>query len=241
MRGLTGMRVLVTGGGRGIGRAVAERLLTEECQVTVADLAPGDGISGLSATLVGDVTVEEDAQRLVGEAQEAMGGLDSLVLCAGIHYVGPTHDMPAADFDRVVAVSLRGTFLVCKAALPSMLAAGQGRIVTFGSTAALVGAPSLSAYAAAKGAVLQFSRSIAAEYASRGIRVNCLCPGGTDTPMLRDLMKDRSDPQAFARAHPIGRFAQPEEIASAVTFLLSDDASYMVGSAMAFDGGFTAI
>lgn len=241
MRGLEGLRVLVTGAGRGIGRAVAERLVAEQCQVVGADLEPPHGPVGLAAALQGDVTVEADAARLVGSAEEQLGRLDGLVLCAGVHYVGTTHEMAADDFDRVVKVSLRGTFLLCRAALPGMLKEGDGRIVTFGSTAALVGAPTLSAYAAAKGAVLQFTRSIAAEYADRGIRANCLCPGATDTPMLRDLMQDRSDPESFARAHPIGRFARPEEIASAVAFLLSDDSSYMVGSAMAYDGGFTAI
>lgn len=241
MRGLEGLRVLITGAGRGIGRAVAERLVTERCRVIGADLERPDGVEGLAAALQGDVTVEADAARLVSSAEELLGGLDGLVLCAGVHYVGPTHEMTAEDFDRVVKVSLRGTFLLCRAALPGMLNEGDGRIVTFGSTAALVGAPTLSAYSAAKGAVLQFTRSIAAEYADRGIRANCLCPGATDTPMLRELMQDRSDPESFARAHPIGRFARPEEIGSAVAFLLSDDASYMVGSAMAYDGGFTAI
>ncbi len=241
MRGLEGLRVLLTGAGRGIGRAVTERLVTEGCRVAGADLEAPDGPDGLAARLAGDVTREADVERVVAGAREAIGALDGLVLCAGVHYVGPTHEMAVTDFERVVGVSLRGTFLLCRAALPAMLEQGGGRIVTFGSTAALVGAPTLSAYSAAKGAVLQFTRSIAAEYAGRGIRANCLCPGATDTAMLRELMRDRSDPEAFAEAHPIGRFARPEEIASAVAFLLSEEASYMVGSALVYDGGFTAI
>jgi NAD(P)-dependent dehydrogenase (short-subunit alcohol dehydrogenase family) len=99
----------------------------------------------------------------------------------------------------------------------------------------------LTAYSAAKGAVLQITRSVAAEYARDGIRANCLCPGGTDTPLLRRLMADRSDPGHFADAHPIGRFARPEEVAASTAFLLSDEASYYVGSAVMCDGGFTAV
>jgi NAD(P)-dependent dehydrogenase (short-subunit alcohol dehydrogenase family) len=240
MRGLDGLSVLVTGAAGGIGAAVTERLVAEGARVVAADLAP-PGETGATAALGADVTDEDDAERLVAEAAEALGNLDALVLTAGIHYVGPTHEMAAEDFDRVLAVSARGTFLCLRAALPGMLAQGAGRIVTYGSTAALVGAPGLTAYAAAKGAVLQITRSVAAEYADRGIRVNCLCPGGTDTPLLRRLMADRPDPDHFAQAHPIRRFARPEEIASATAFLLSDEASYFVGAAVTCDGGFTAV
>ncbi|HXF57286.1 MAG TPA: SDR family NAD(P)-dependent oxidoreductase [Actinomycetota bacterium] len=241
MRGLKGLGVLVTGGGGGIGRAVVERLLAEGARVVTSDLSPPDGPPGVVDRVGADVTSASQAEELVRGATEALGGVDGLVLCAGLTAVVPTHEMAPEDFDRVVAASLQGTFLVCRAALPQMLERGRGRIVTFGSTAALVGAPGLAAYAAAKGAVLQFTRSVAAEYASRGIRANCVCPGGTDTPMLRALMRDRPDPEHFARAHPIGRFARPEEVAGVVAFLLSEDASYLVGAAVVCDGGFTAV
>lgn len=241
MRGLEGLRVLITGAAGGIGAAVAERLAGEGARLAIADLAEPEGPVGALARLAGDVTDEAETSRVVEEARAALGGLDALVLAAGIHYVGPTHEMPAAEFDRVLSVSARGTFLCLRAALPGMVEQGSGRIVTFGSTAALVGAPGLTAYAAAKGAVLQITRSVAVEYAKFGIRANCLCPGATDTPLLRRLMADRSDPEAFARAHPIGRFAAAEEIASATAYLLSDEASYFVGSAVVCDGGFTAV
>ena len=142
---------------------------------------------------------------------------------------------------KVLAVSVRGTFLCLRAALPGFVEQGHGRVVTFGSTAALVGAPGLTAYSAAKAAVLNITRSVAAEYARSGIRANCLCPGATDTPLLRRLQADRPDPEAFARAHPIGRYADPSEIAAAAAYLLSDDASFFVGSAVVADGGFTAV
>jgi NAD(P)-dependent dehydrogenase (short-subunit alcohol dehydrogenase family) len=239
MRGLEQLRVLVTGAAGGIGAAVTKRLVDEGVRVAAADLEPPEDAA--EAAIGGDVTDEAGAARVVDEAASALDGLDGLVLTAGIHYVGPTHEMSAEDFDRVLAVSARGTFLCLRAALPGMLERGSGRIVTYGSTAALVGAPGLTAYAAAKGAVLQITRSIAAEYASQGIRANCLCPGATDTPLLRRLMADRPDPEHFAQAHPIGRFAEADEIAAATAFLLSDDASYFVGSAVVCDGGFTAV
>jgi NAD(P)-dependent dehydrogenase (short-subunit alcohol dehydrogenase family) len=120
-----------------------------------------------------------------------------------------------------------------------MLREGNGRIVTFGSTAAVVAAPELAAYAAAKGAVLQFTRSIAAEYAGRGIRANCICPGGTMTPLLTEIDRHRSGPDHFRDRHPIGRYAEPEEIAAAVAFLLADESSFVLGTAFMVDGGYT--
>lgn len=241
MRGLQGLKILVTGGARGIGRAAAERLVDDGALVAVVDLVEDEPIDGVVCALTGDVTSEGDVERFVATATEELGGLDALVLSAGIHYAGPTHEMSADMFDQVMAVSLRGTFLACKAALPGMLAQGSGRIVTFGSTAALVGAPGLSAYAASKGAVLQFTRSIGAEYAARGIRANCLCPGPTNTPLMARLMAERSDPEAFMAKVPLGRFAEPAEIASAVAFLLSDESSFMIGAPLIHDGGYTAL
>lgn len=235
------MSVLVTGAGRGIGLAVTERLAEEGAHVAAADLSEPVECAGAKARLSGDVTSEEDVARVFDDAWDALNGVDALVLCAGIHWVGPTHEMRAEDFDRVLAVSARGTFLFCRAALPRMVDRGSGHILTFGSTAAVAGAPGLTAYAAAKGAVLQITRSIAAEYAPLGIRANCLCPGATDTPLLRELMAGRADAQGFRDAHPIGRFAQPAEIAGAAAWLLSEDASYMVGAAVMCDGGFTTV
>lgn len=241
MRGLDGRRVLVTGAAGGIGAAVAERLVAEGALVAAADLDPPGGPMGVAACLGADVTDAADAERLVTEAREALGGLDALILAAGIHYVGPTHEMSVQDFDRVVDVSLRGTWLCCRAALPGLLEQGQSWIVTFGSTAALVGAPRLAAYSAAKGAVLNFTKSIGVEYARRGLHANCLCPGATETPLLKELMAERPDAAEFRDAQPIGRFATPEEIAGVAGYLVSDEASFFVGAAVVCDGGFTAV
>lgn len=241
MRGLAGRRVLVTGAAGGIGAAVAERLLAEGSLVAVADLAEPDGPHGATARLAADVTDAAAAERLVAEARSALGGLDALVLAAGIHWVGPTHEMPLEDFDRVLDVSVRGTWHCCRAALPEFIEQNAGWIVTFGSTAALVGAPRLAAYSAAKGAVLNFTKSIGAEYARQGLHANCLCPGATETPLLKRLMADRPDAEQFRDAQPIGRFATPEEIAGVAAYLVSDEASFFVGAAVVCDGGFTAV
>jgi NAD(P)-dependent dehydrogenase (short-subunit alcohol dehydrogenase family) len=241
MRGLAGRKVLVTGAAGGIGAAVAERLVADGALVAAGDLAPPAGPEGVAGRLAADVTDAADAERLIEEARDALGGLDALILAAGIHYVGPTHEMAVEDFDRVIDVSVRGTWLCCRAALPGMLEQGNGWIVTFGSTAAIVGAPRLAAYSAAKGAVLNFTKSIGAEYAREGLHINCLCPGATETPLLKRLMADRPDAQHFRDAHPIGRFATTEEIAGVAAYLVSDEASFFVGSAVVCDGGFTAV
>ena len=241
MRGLAGRRVLVTGAAGGIGAAVVERLVAEGAAVTAADLEPPSDADGVVAALGADVTDPAGAERVVAEARDALAGLDALVLTAGVHYVGPTHETSVEDFDRVVDVSLRGTWLCCRAALPGLLELDRSWIVTFGSTAALVGAPRLAAYSAAKGAVLNFTKSIGAEYARAGLHANCLCPGATETPLLKQLMSERPDAQEFRDAQPIGRFATPQEIAGVAAYLVSDEASFFVGSAVVCDGGFTAV
>jgi dihydroanticapsin dehydrogenase len=241
MRGLVGRRVLVTGAAGGIGAAVVERLVAEGARVAATDLEAPPVLDGVAALLGADVTDAADAERLVIDAREALGGLEALVLTAGVHYVGPTHETTVEDFDRVVDVSLRGTWLCCRAALPGLLELDGSWIVTFGSTAALVGAPRLAAYSAAKGAVLNFTKSIGAEYARAGLHANCLCPGATETPLLKQLMAERPDAQEFRDAQPIGRFASPEEIAGVAAYLVSDEASFFVGSAVVCDGGFTAV
>lgn len=239
MRGLGGLKVLVTGAAGGIGLACVQRLTAEGAAVAAADLAPPEQ-AGAALALGGDVTDAADAERLVAAAAEGLGGLDALVLAAGIHWAGPTHEMEPEAFSRVLDVSVLGTFLCCRAALPRFVEQGAGSIVTLGSTASLGGAPGLSAYSAAKGAVLNLTRSIAVEYARAGVRANCLCPGSTNTPLMQRLMAERERPQDFVDKHPIGRFAEPEEIAGTAAFLLSEDATFFVGSAVVVDGGFTA-
>lgn len=239
MRGLTGMRLLITGAAGGIGTAVVDRLVAEGAHVVGIDMDPPRH-AGLEMALACDVTSEAEVVSVVASARESLGGIDAVVAGAGIQASAPTHELDAVTFRKVLDVSVLGTFLVARAVLPDMLERGSGRMVTFGSTAAVCAAPGLAAYAAAKGAVLQFTRSIAVEYAGRGIRANCLCPGGTMTPMMQQIDQQRIGPDHFREAHPIGRYALPEEIAGAAAYLLCDDASFVVGSAFMVDGGFSA-
>lgn len=239
MNGLDGMRTVVTGAGGAIGRAVVRRLVEEGARVAAFDVKPPE-LDGVACAVGADVTDEADLGRAVAEASDALGGIDALVAMAGIHASAPTHELDLATFRKVLDVSAVGTFLSAKAVLPGMLAQGNGRILTFGSTAAVRAAPGLTAYAAAKGAVLQITRSIAVEYADRGIRANCICPGGVETPLLSAIDAERTGPDHFKERHPIGRYSRPEEIASAVAFLLSDDSSFVLGAAVMVDGGYSA-
>ena len=240
MRRLEGRRVLVTGASGGIGRAVVDRLRAEGAVVAGVDLVLPDGLQ-LDFAARADVCDEASVAAVVEATVASLGGLDTLVAAAGIEVSGPTHEVPASEFRRVLEVNVMGTVLLLRAVIPRMLHEGEGRIVTFGSTAAVVAAPELAAYAAAKGAVLQLTRSVAAEYAERGIRANCICPGGTRTPMLAAIDRERSASDRFLERHPIGRYAEPAEIAAAVAFLVSEDASFVVGSALMVDGGYTCM
>lgn len=239
MRGLSGMRVGVTGAAGGIGTAIVDRLVAEGARVVGFDMIQPEH-EGLEFGGAVDVTDEAAVNNAVSEAISVTGGLDAVVAGAGIQASSPTHELDVETFRKVLDVSVIGTFLTVKAVLPGMLERGSGRIVTLGSTAAVCAAPGLSSYSASKGAVLQFTRSIAVEYAQQGIRANCLCPGGTMTPMMVEIDRKRQGPDKFREAHPVNRYADPSEIAAAAAYLLSDDSSFVVGAALMADGGFSA-
>lgn len=238
MKGLSGLTVMVTGAAGGIGAAVVERLAAEGAVVAGVDMV-GPVSTRLAYAGRCDVTDETSVAGAFDAAVDVVGQFDALVATAGIQISKDTHELSVDEFRKVLDVSVIGTFVTTKYVIPTMLAAGSGRIVTFGSTAAVRSAPRLAAYAAAKGAVLQYTRSIAVEYGARGIRSNCICPGGTMTPMMKAIEAERTGVDHFKERHPIGRYAEPEEIAATVAYLLSDDASFMLGATVMVDGGYS--
>ena len=258
MERLDQKRVVITGAGSGIGRAVALRLAREGARVGVLDVradaaaATAESVVDLGGSAVSaacDVGDETSVVRAIGTVASAFGGLDSVVACAGIVTSSHTEHMSLANWESTLRVNTTGVFLSVKHSLPHLLRAGGGTIVTIGSVASLVAAGRSSAYDASKGAVLQFTRSIAVEYADRGIRANCVCPGrvATELGSNSDSLTAHKElgvarPSTAARtAAPMTRASDPDEIAAAVEFLCSEDSSFITGVALPVDGGFTSV
>jgi NAD(P)-dependent dehydrogenase (short-subunit alcohol dehydrogenase family) len=244
--------ILITGGASGIGRATAAEAVAEGARVVIADVAEEQGeavaeeLGAPVSYLRCDVTDEASVEDSVAVAVEALGRLDGSFNCAGIlAALGNAGEVPLGEWQRVVGVDLNGVFLCTKHQLAPMAAQGSGSILNMASAAGLIGWPGASAYVAAKHGVVGLSKSAALEYAASGVRVNSICPSYVLTPMVeKDLFEDAlgGDEELIAAAranHPIGRFAQPAEIAAAACWLLSDKASFVTGSAMSVDGGYT--
>jgi NAD(P)-dependent dehydrogenase (short-subunit alcohol dehydrogenase family) len=242
---LSGKVAVVTGGAGGIGRETARRFAEEDARVCIADLAdePGqEAASEIDGLYVhADVTDEDDVQRMYRETAERFGGIDVLFNNAGI---SPPDDDSILEtgleaWERVQNVNLRSVFLCCKYGIPYLLERGGGSIINTASFVAVMGAAtSQISYTASKGGVLALSRELGVEFARRGIRVNALCPGPVNTPLLQELFsKDPEKAQRRLVHLPMGRFAEATEIANAVLFLASDDASYVNASTFLVDGG----
>ena len=236
---------VLTGGAQGIGRGIVEAFAAEGADVAVADVLPEGETAPLLAGVerLGrrglyvrtDVSREGEVRGMVGEVIEALGRIDVLVNNAGVLSQSPLEQMPVKEWDRVLGINLRGTFLCCRFALPHMLGRGEGRIVNVASQLRQTGAPELAHYSASKGGVIAFTKALAREVAARGVLVNAGAPG----PISTGIMPSESDEQeeALKAALPIRRFGAVEEVAPTVVFLASDDASYYVGQTLGPNGG----
>ncbi len=241
----TGRRTLVTGAASGIGRATAIRLAAEGARVVAVDVnaellakleVDAEGASGSISTLVGDVSTEEGVVALVSTSVDRLGGLDVVVNVAGVLSFSHTHEVTLAEWNRLIAINLTGTFLMCREALPQLLAS-RGNIVNLASTAAHAGQPWATAYVASKGGVLALTRSLAVEYAAQGLRVNSISPGAIDTPITGAFhLPEGADIKLLGRVTPLGPFGTPEGIAAAIAFVASDEASHMNGADLLIDG-----
>lgn len=235
---------VITGGVSGIGAATAKLFAEEGAKLVLVDMNEEKGANieaelksqGMEAVFVkADVTSEEEVNHIFATALDTFGKVDILFNNAGIGAVKPTEELTYAEWRKTVEVDLDGVFLVAQAAIKEFLKAGSGVIVNTASMYGWVGSPGSAAYNAAKAGVVNLTRSLGLEYAARNIRVNALCPGFIDTPILGET--DRED---LTSSTPMKRLGQPEEMAKAVLFMASDDSSFMTGNSLIVDGGYTA-
>ena len=244
---------VITGAGSGIGYEMATLFAREGARIMGADV-DADGLATTAAaveaigrpmrTFVADVTDPTAVENLMAETVEAFGSIDILCNNAGIGHVGSVLDVTPEEWDRVMAVNVRGVYLGCKYAVPYMLAQGGGIIVNTASVAGQVGLPKRAVYSASKGAVIALTKQVAIEYVDKNIRVNCVCPGTVETPWVQRLLAVEDDPAAALEnlrlRQPMGRLGQPDEVAKAALYLASDAADFITGIELVLDGGLTA-
>ncbi|MHB8384250.1 MAG: SDR family NAD(P)-dependent oxidoreductase [Candidatus Binataceae bacterium] len=242
---LVGRVAVITGGASGIGKATAELFAKEGAKVVIGDLPTSAGAKvaeKIGATFVAiDVSKSEDVETLVKTATDQHGRLDVMFNNAGIGIGAPLLGTSAEDYHRTIRIDLDGVYWGLQAAGKVMVAAGRGAIVNTASVAGLIGSSGLSAYNAAKHGVVGLTRNAALEFAPFGVRVNCICPGVIETPLVMDnFAVVEGARKMLDKMHPLGRMGQPQEVAKAVLFLASDDASFITGHALAVDGGMMA-
>ncbi len=253
MSRLQGKVALITGAARGIGRGIARRFAAEGAIVGIMDLdaaacrAVVDEIAAAGGTALeaaADISDPEQVEAAVTKVSDRYGAVSVLVNNAAVMPAGAIHETAVADFDRCLDVNLRGTFLVSRAVIPGMLAAGGGSIIHMASVTGLLGLPGIAVYSMTKGALIALTRAMSTDYAARGIRTNSVSPGTIDSPMLHDFLAAQANPEALRRQydvmHPIGRAGTIDEVANVCLFLASDESSFVTGSNYEVDGGLSS-
>jgi NAD(P)-dependent dehydrogenase (short-subunit alcohol dehydrogenase family) len=247
---LDGRRALVTGGARGLGRVMAEALAEagaevavasrtlDACQTAADEIARATGRR--TAAFAVDVARSDEITRLVAEVERGLGPVDILVNNAGVNVRGPSDELSEQDWDAVVDTNLKAPFLLSRALGPRMCERGWGRVINMGSMLSLVGLAGRAPYASSKAGLVNLTRVLALEWASRGVTVNAICPGPFATDMNRQLLNDPVKYKAFIEKIPMGRWGELHDIAGVAVFLASDASAFVTGSALVLDGGWTA-
>jgi NAD(P)-dependent dehydrogenase (short-subunit alcohol dehydrogenase family) len=242
---------IVTGGGSGIGQAISKLFVQEGAKVVVADVNPDNGKQTLKLIksskretqakfIQTDVSKASEAENMVSFAVKEYRKLDILVNNAGIAMRKNVVELPESDWDRCININLKGIYLCSKFAIPEMIKSGGGSIINMSSIYGIQGAPIRAAYAASKGGVTILTKSMALDFAPYKIRVNCICPGFCDTPLVKAVVKTPEERQRLIDLHPLKRLATPEDIAYGALYLASDEALFVSGIALPIDGGFSA-
>ena len=246
---LKGKVAIVTGGGSGIGEATALTFAKEGARLTVADVVDSAGnntVEQIRATggdgiyVHADVTSASEIQSVVRETIDNYGRLDVLFNNAGIAMRLGVAELPEEDWDRCIAINLKGAYLGSKYAIPAMIANGGGSIINTASIYGIVGGLNRAAYVASKGGIVNLTRGMALDYANNNIRVNCICPGFTDTPLIKNFVETPTKYKALVDQHPMGRLAKPLDVAYGALYLASDESAFVTGIALPIDGGYTA-
>ena len=248
---LTGKVAIVTGGSSGIGQAISVLFAKEGAKVVIADVKSADEVvatirnaNGQAEFIKTDISKSSQVQRLVDETLRLFGKVDIICNNAGVELLKSVSETTEDEWSRIIDINLKGPFLLTKSALPHMINKKHGVILNTASQLGIVGAENFAAYCASKGGLILLTKALALELAKHGVRVNCICPGAIETPMLdREINLEGRPEEAkirFINKHPCGRLGTPEEVANAALFLVSDKASFITGEALLVDGGYVA-
>ena len=237
---------IITGGGTGIGLATARAFYQEGAKIILFGRRKKklekavEKLGGSAIIVQGDMTNNNDLDQLINETLHNFQKIDILVNNAGLFNGSPLHEISDSQWDEIMDINIRSVFQLTRRVLPAMLSQKYGNIIHISSILGLIAVPQVAAYNVSKGALNQFSRSIAVEYGSSGIRSNSICPGLIATDMTADLMQDADLMKEWSKEYPIGRFGKPEDVANACLYLASDESSFVTGITLPVDGGFTA-